>query len=95
MWGIDSMYPFDSRSKYKSGNLSSSGTAVLLKFKTLHSLENYIKSVYYNAHSVTLYFQVQFIKVHSIVNAKSAIKYLLEKEQLSERQRCLNAENEK
>ena len=52
------MYLFDSLSKDENDNLSSSATAVLLKFDTLYSLENYIRSVYYNASSRTLYFQV-------------------------------------
>ena len=57
--------------------------AVLLKFDTLHSLEHYIQSVYYNTHLLTQYFQVQIIKVHSIVNANSAIKCSSKKERLS------------
>ena len=67
IWGNDSIYLFDSDSKDENGNLSSSGTAVLLKFDLLYSLENYIRSVYYNAYPRTLYFQVQFIKVHYTV----------------------------
>ena len=39
----DSIYLFDFHSKDENGNLSSSGTAVLLKFDTFHSLENYIR----------------------------------------------------
>ena len=39
IWGNDSTINlFDSHSKYENGKLSSSGTAVLLKFDTLHSL---------------------------------------------------------
>ena len=47
IWVSDSMYLFDSHSKDENNNLSSSGT-VLPKFDTLHSLENYIRSAYYN-----------------------------------------------
>ena len=87
---------FDSHSDDESGNLSSSGTAVLLKFDTLHSLENYIRSLYYNAYPMTLYFQLQFIKFHCTVNVKSAIKCLLKKEQLSAKwQRDLNLQKRK
>ena len=43
---------------------------------TLHSLENYMRSVYYNAYPMTIYFQQQFIKFHCTVTAKSAIKCL-------------------
>ena len=45
----DSIYLFDSHSKDENGIVTSSGTAVLLKFDTLDSLVNYIRSVYYNA----------------------------------------------
>ena len=91
IWRTDYLYPFNSHSNDENSNLSSSGASVILKFDTLHSLENYIKPVYYNAYPMTLYFQLQFIKVHCTVNANSAIKYLLKKERLSSnRQRDLN-----
>ena len=41
IWGNGSIYLFDS-SKDENGNVSSSGTEVLIKFDTYHSLENYI-----------------------------------------------------
>ena len=57
-WGNDStIYLFDSHSKDEHGNLSSSGTAVLLKFDILHSLQSYIKSVYYSCYRLNLYFK--------------------------------------
>ena len=73
------MYLFDSRSKDENGNLSNSGTAVLLKLDTLYSLENYVRSVYSSTFPLTLYLQMQFIKVHYIANAKNVIKYELKK----------------
>ena len=54
IWGNNSIYLFDSDSKDQYDNISSSGTAVLLKFDTLFSLENYIKSVYYNTYPLML-----------------------------------------
>ena len=46
IWVNDStIYLFDSHSKDGNDNLSSSDTAVLLKFDILQSLENCIKSV--------------------------------------------------
>ena len=42
IWGNDSIYLFDSPSKDENGHASSPGTAVLIKFYILHSLENYI-----------------------------------------------------
>ena len=82
IWGTDFICLFDLHSKDENGNSSSSDTAVLLKIDTLHSLENY-RSVYYNAHPMTLYFQLQFIKVNCTINAKGALKCLFKKEQLS------------
>ena len=57
------------------------GTAVtvLLKFDTLHSLENYLRSVYCNIFRLTLYFQVHFIKVDSTSNVKNVMKNELKK----------------
>ena len=96
-WRNDSIYLFDSPSKDQYGNISSSGTAVFLKFDTLfYSLENYTKPVHHNAYPLTLYFQVQFIKVHCTENAKNAIKSLLKKERLSaRRERDLNTRKRK
>ena len=38
IWVFDSMYICESRNKDENGNLSSSGTAVLLKLETLYAL---------------------------------------------------------
>ena len=96
IWGNNSIYLFDSDSKDQYDNISSSGTAVLLKFDTLFSLENDIKSVYYNTYPLMLQFQVQFMKVHCTENAKNAIKSLLKKERLSaRRERDLNTRKRK
>ena len=63
IWGNDStVYLFDAHSKDENGNLSSSSTAILLNFDTLHSLENYVKSVYF-IFLLNLYFQVQFMNI--------------------------------
>ena len=50
-----------------------------LKIVTLLSLENYIRSGYFSAYPVTLYFQFQSIKVRCNVNAKNAIKMFIKK----------------
>ena len=76
--------------------MSSSGTAVLLKFDSLNSAENYVKLVYYNTFPQTLYFQVQFIKVHCSGNTKTVIKCALKKERLSgRRERDLDTKKRK
>ena len=67
IWRNDlTIYLFDSHFIDENGNLSSSGIAALLKFDTLHSLENYVKSLYYNNNQLSLYFKVQFIKIHCL-----------------------------
>ena len=60
--------------------MSATGTAVLLKFDLLQSLENYIKPVCYSNYPMTLYFQVQFLKLKCNENAKSTIKNTLKSE---------------
>ena len=57
-----------------------------LRFYILHSLDNYIRSVYYNACVMNLNFQLQFIKLHCTVNAESTKKCLLKKERSSANQ---------
>ena len=51
----DSKYLFNSHSNNENDNVSSFGAAVL-KFDTLYSLDNYIRSVYYNAYQLPLFF---------------------------------------
>ena len=60
--------------------MSATGTAVLLKFDSLQSLENYIKPVYYSNYSMTLYFQLKLLKLKCTENAKSTIKIALKSE---------------
>ena len=75
IWGNDlTIHLFDSHHKDEHGNLSSSDIAVLLRFDTLHSLQSYIKSVCYSCYPLTLYFQVQFIKVNCTASTKNAIE---------------------
>ena len=96
IWGNGSMYIFDSHSKDENGNVSISGTAVLVKFDTLHSLENHIRSVYYNSYPLNLYFQMLIIKADCTVNASTAIKCSMRKEiLLARRHRDLKAKKRK
>ena len=64
--------------------MSATGTAVLLKFDYLKYnfivLGNYIRLVYYSNFPMTLYFQVQFLKLKCTDNAKSKIKNALKSE---------------
>ena len=51
IWGNDStIYLFYFHSKDDNGDLSRCGTTAVLTFNTLHSVENYIESVYYNTY---------------------------------------------
>ena len=79
IWGNDSIYLFDYHGKDENSNLS------IAICNTLYSLENYVRSVYYNTFPLTLYFQVEFLKVHSTATAKNATKSELKKERLSAR----------
>ena len=80
IWRNDSTtYLSDYHSKDVYCNLSSSGTTILLKFNSLHSVENYIKYVYHNTYLLTLYFQVEYIKVHCSPSAENVTKCALKK----------------
>ena len=48
----------------------------------MHSLENYTKC-YKNVYPPTLYFQMEFIKLDGIFDARNVIKCLLRNERLS------------
>ena len=49
------------------------GREVFLKFDSSHSLEGYIKLVYYSNYPRPLYFQVQFLKLKCTGNTKDTI----------------------
>ena len=87
IWGNSCFYLFDSHSKNKHGQISISGTAVLLKFETLSFLENYIRSVYYINCPMTMYFQVQFLKITCSAYTISSIKNLQNNERQTARKR--------
>ena len=81
LWGSQCFFSlFDAHSKDEIGRMSATGTAVLLTFDSLQSLENYIKSAYYSNYPMTLEFQVQFLKIKCTKNAKSTIKNTLKSE---------------
>ena len=80
LWGSHCLFLFISHRKDEIGRMSATSTAVLLKSDSLQSLENCIKSVYYPNYSMTLYFQVPFLKLKCTENAKSLIKIALKSE---------------
>ena len=65
---------FDSHSKDKNSNISAAGTAFLLKFESLPSLENCTVSVYHANYPKALYFQIQFIRLGCTLDARNRIK---------------------
>ena len=62
-----------------NGNTSAAGTAVLLKFKSLSSLESYIELVYYANYSMTLFFEIEFIRVSCTLDARNRKSKVLRK----------------
>ena len=56
------------------------GRAVFLNFDLSHSLEDYIKLVYYSNYPRPLYFQVQFLKLKCTGNTKDTIISALKNE---------------
>ena len=56
------------------------GRAVFLNFDLSHSLEDYIKLVYYSSYPRPLYFQVQFLKLKCTGNTKDTIISALKNE---------------
>ena len=65
---------FDLRSKDENDNILAAGTAVLLKFESLSSLEKFIVSVYYTNYPMTHYFQIYFIRVSCTLNARDRMR---------------------
>ena len=80
LWGSHCFFLFISHRKDEIGRMSATSTSVLLKSDSLQSLENCIKSVYYSNYSMTLYFQVRFLKLKCTENAKNLIKIALKSE---------------
>ena len=80
LWGSHCFFLFISHRKDEIGRMSATSTSVLLKSDSLQSLENCIKSVYYSNYSMTLYFQVPFLKLKCTENAKNLIKIALKSE---------------
>ena len=59
----DCFFIFDSHSRDSSGRKVVNGTAVLLKFLSLHHLDDYIKRTYFQRNLDSLYFQFQFVQI--------------------------------
>ena len=73
------MSDFHSISRGKNGNASPSGTAVLLKFDTLLSLEKCIKAIYYSNYPLTMYYQLQFAKFYCFIANKQILREHLQR----------------
>ena len=60
-WGRDCFFIFESHSRDSSGRKVVNETAVLLKFLTLHHMDDYIKRTYFQQNSNYFYLQIQFV----------------------------------
>ena len=63
LWGRDCFFIFDSHSRDSSEREVVNETAVLLKFLTLHQMDDYIKRTYFQQNSSYFCFQVQFVQI--------------------------------
>ena len=63
IWNNNSCYLFDSHSSDSSGNPVIDGTAVLLKFNSLLYIDEYIRKMYLEKQPISVYLQIQFIRV--------------------------------
>ena len=64
IWNKSGIFLCDSHSRNKEGFITSDGASVLLKFKTLDDVQNYIKEVYMLSQNFqVLTYQVQFINI--------------------------------
>ena len=63
IWNNNSFYLFDSHSRDSSGNPTIYGTSVLLKFNSISYIDEYIRKMYLEKQPISVYFQIQFIRV--------------------------------
>ena len=63
LWGGDCFFIFDSHRRNSSGTKVVNETATLLKFLSLHHMDDYIKRTYFKGNSNSLYFQVQVVHI--------------------------------
>ena len=64
IWNKSGIFLCDSHSRSKEGFITADGTSVLLKFKTLNEVQNYIKEVYMLSQNLqVLTYQIQYINI--------------------------------
>ena len=75
IWCVNSFFLFDLHSRYIDGFNDPNGRAVLLEFRTVMSLNNFIKSVFENCTGVSLetQYDLQYIGVQILDNMKQKI----------------------
>ena len=64
IWCVNSFFLFDSHIRNIDGFNDPNGRAVLLEFRTMMSLNNFIKSVFENCTGVSLETQYDFATIH-------------------------------
>ena len=64
IWNKSGIFLCDSHSRSEEGFITADGTSVLLKFKTLNEVQNYIKEVYMLSQNLqVLTYQIQYINI--------------------------------
>ena len=63
IWNKNGFYLFDSHSRDWIGNPAIDGTTVLLKFKSLLCIDEYIRKMYLEKQTISVYIQIQIIWV--------------------------------
>ena len=64
IWNKQAFYLFDAHSRDKDGLITPDGTSILLKFKSLHEIQNYLVEAYLVKQDIQfLHFQIQFVQI--------------------------------
>ena len=77
IWKDQDFFIFDSHSRNTTGFHDPNGKAVLLKFSTLSSVNNYIKTFYENNISFQTQYNLQYINVEIMEASKNGILDIL------------------
>ena len=80
IWNNNSFYLFDSHSRDSSGNQAIDGTAVLLKFNSLLYIDEYVQKMYLEKQPISVYLQIQFVRIVCFMEDISNIQADLERE---------------
>jgi len=74
------IYLFDPHSRDNRGQITDSGRSVLLKFQTLHNVENYIKEIYV-PQGQEMYLETQYFRIITTEDVTNKIKLSIGKKE--------------